>query len=258
MTRIDDAHAAMEAAPEDDALRLRFYERLAESELFLLLAEEPRGEDVTPAEVEVEGQGFVLVFDLEERLAEFAGGVAPYVGLSGRALIRMLAGQGMGIAVNPDVAPSAMLIPGAAVAWLAGTLGQGPVAAEARAVEVTTPQGVPEVLLAGLDRKLAAAGGMAHAAWLAGVRYDDGTRGHMLAFVGAVPGAEAALAQAVSEALTFSGVEAGTLDVTFLGAEDGVVARLARVGLRFDLPTLVVPEAPQAPGTDPARPPRLR
>ena len=36
-TPLDAAHAAMEAAPEDDAARLRFYERLADSELFLLL-----------------------------------------------------------------------------------------------------------------------------------------------------------------------------------------------------------------------------
>ena len=36
-TPIDTAHAAMEAAPEDGALRLRFYERISDSELFLML-----------------------------------------------------------------------------------------------------------------------------------------------------------------------------------------------------------------------------
>ncbi len=35
-TPLDRAHAAMEAMPQDDAARLRFFERLADVELFLL------------------------------------------------------------------------------------------------------------------------------------------------------------------------------------------------------------------------------
>ena len=42
-TALDLAHAAMDAAPEDNAARLRFYHRLADSELFLLLSAEPDG-----------------------------------------------------------------------------------------------------------------------------------------------------------------------------------------------------------------------
>ena len=82
----------------------------------------------------------------------------------------------------------------------------------------------------------------------------------MLAFVDAAPGAEGALAQAVGEALTFSGIEAGALDVAFFDASDPVAPRLARVGLRFDLPALARPERaePSAPGMDPDKPPKLR
>ncbi|MEO1789403.1 MAG: SseB family protein, partial [Pseudomonadota bacterium] len=47
-TPLDIAHVAMEAAPEDDAARLRFYERLVDAELVLLLAEDADGERVTP------------------------------------------------------------------------------------------------------------------------------------------------------------------------------------------------------------------
>ena len=46
MTPLDTVHAAMEAAPQDDAARLRFYERLADSELFLLLTEEAQGDNI--------------------------------------------------------------------------------------------------------------------------------------------------------------------------------------------------------------------
>jgi hypothetical protein len=81
----------------------------------------------------------------------------------------------------------------------------------------------------------------------------------VLAFVDALEGAEKALASAAGEALTFSGIEAGVMDVLFVRASDPLAARLARVGLRFDLPE---PEATQtpgaAPGMDPAKPPKLR
>ncbi len=62
-TPLDDAFAAMEAAPQDDAARLRFYERLADSELFLLLKKEAEGEVLDPEVFELTDASFVLVFD---------------------------------------------------------------------------------------------------------------------------------------------------------------------------------------------------
>lgn len=258
ITDLDLAHAAMQAAPDDDALRLRFHERLADTELFLLLTRDPVGDDVDPQMVEAEGQQFVLVFDREARLAEFSGSVAPTVTLAGRGLVKMLVGQGIGLALNLGVAPSATLIPAAAVDWLARTLAHAPVPTAARPLQFSAPKGLPEALIIGLDRKLATAGGMAQGAWLVGVTYEGGVRGHMLAFIGALPEAESALAAAAGEALTFSGVEAGAMDVTFIAAGHPVEARLARVGLRFDLPEPAAPVAPGPPGLDPEKPPKLR
>jgi hypothetical protein len=257
MTDLDEAHAAMEAAPEDDAVRLRFYERLADTELFMLLGEEAAGDKITPELFEIEDQRFSLVFDREERLSQFVGRVAPYAGLPGRALADMLAGQGIGLALNLDVAPSAMLIPAEAVDWLVETLAHGPDETEARLTEVSSPTGLPEAVVTGLDRKLAIAAGMARFAYLAAATYDDGARGHVLAFVDAGDGAEKALATAAGEALTFSGIEAGVMDVLFIRASDPMAAHLAKVGLRFDLPELAVPEAPGAPGMNPDKPPKL-
>jgi hypothetical protein len=257
-TELDVAHAAMEAAPEDDLARLRFYERLAGGEVFLLLTEEAVGDSIAPELFEVEDQRFVLVFDREDRLAAFAGTVAPFAALSGRALAEMLAGQGIGLALNLDVAPSAMLLPAEAVDWLAATLANAPQEAEARPVEVTAPGALPEALLLALDRRLASAAGLAEVAWLAGVTYADGRRGHVLAIVGSVLGAERAIAATVGEALTFSGLEAGEIDVTFLTPTDPLIDRLARVALRFDLPKPARATAPSAPGMDKNRPPRLR
>lgn len=257
-TPLDAAHRAMEAAPGDDAARLRFFDRLAGAELLLLLAAEAEGDAVTPEVFEVEGASFVLAFDTEERLAAFTGRISPYAALSGRAMAAMLAGQGLGLALNPEVAPSAFLMPPEAVAWLAQTLTARPSEDEARPSRLSPPTGLPDVLLTALDAKLASAQGLARHAWLAAVAYDDGREGHLLAFVDALPGAEPGLARAAGEALTFSGVEAGELDVAFFRASDPVTARLARVGLRFDLPQPGAAPAPAAPGMDPDRPPRLR
>ncbi|MHA6265009.1 SseB family protein [Arenibacterium sp. CAU 1754] len=259
-TPLDHAHAAMEAAPEDAARRMRFYERLADGELFLMLTEEAEGENISPELFEVAEGRFVLVFDREDRLARFAGRPAPYAALSGRALAQMLAPQGIGMGLNLDVAPSSFLVPAEAVAWLADTVAHTPDEVEARIDEVSAPGGLPESLITALDAKLATATGLAASAYLVGVTYQSGGRGHMLAFVDATEAARGALAKAAGEALTFSGIEAGAMDVGFFAASDPVAAKLARVGLRFDLPEPEQPQtlAPSAPGRDPDRPPILK
>ncbi|MGR3759950.1 SseB family protein [Roseobacteraceae bacterium NS-SX3] len=259
-TPLDQAHAAMEAAPGDDAARLRFYERLAGSELFVLLAKEAEGESIAPELFETDEGAFVLVFDREERLAQFAGRIVPYAALPGRVVAQMLAGQGIGLGVNLEVAPSAILLPPEAVSWLHEMLGHAPDEVKAGIEEISAPAGLPEALLPALDAKLAAAAGLAATAYLAAVRYRGGGQGHLLGFVDAREGAEAALAKAVGEALTFSGIEAGALDVGFFAASDPVAASLARAGLRFDLPEPEAPKAyqPRIPGGDPDTPPKLR
>jgi hypothetical protein len=258
-TLLDAAHAALSADPENEALRLRFYERLADGEMFLLLEREAEGQVLDPRVFDLEAGSFVLVFDREERLAEFTGGVAPYAALPGRVIAGLLKGQGIGLGVNLGVAPSELLLPAEAMDWLAEALAQGPEETEATPEQFHPPGGLPDGLVAGLDAKLARAGGLASGALLAAVTYRGGRRGHMLAFLDAAEGAEAALARAASEALVFSGVEAGEIDVAFLHSVDPAAVSMARVALRFDLPAAEpgARPAPPAPGMDPDKPPRL-
>lgn len=257
MTPLDIAYEIM---AHDEDQRLRFYERLADGEMFLLLEEEAQGDTLKPQVFPLQDGPVVLIFDLEERLAEFTGGVSPYAALPGRVVAKMLAGQGIGLGINLGVAPSEMILPPFAVDWLAEMLDTAPEEAEGLPEAFHAPQGLPEVLVSGLDAKLARAGGLAGAALLAGVTYQGGRRGHMLAFVDAVSGAEGALAQAAAEALAFSGIDAGEMDVTFLAGDDPATAAMARVALRFDLPEPVKVQLADrpAPGSDPANPPKLR
>ena len=124
----------------------------------------------------------------------------------------------------------------------------------ARPVALHAPE-IPPRLIDGLDAKLASAAGLARHAWLAGAEFADGSYGLLLAIINPASGAEAALAQAVSEAVIFSGLEQESLDVAFFSEGDPIAERLARVGLRIDLP---VPEVPKPPRPSPDTPPRLR
>lgn len=258
-TALDAAHAAMEAAPEDDAARLGFFERLADSELFLMLTEEARDENISPELFDVADGQFVLAFDREARLAQFSGRPVPYVALSGRVLVSMLAGQRIGLGLNLEVAPSSMLVPAEALGWLAETLQHGPQEVEQRLAEFLPPSGLPDRLLSALDAKLATAAGLAQTAFLVATKSHDGAMGHLLGFVGAIDGAESALAKAASEALTFSGIEAGAMDVGFFAPDDAAAVLLAKTGLRFDLPQPEpVQRVREAPGRNPEKPPILK
>jgi hypothetical protein len=144
------------------------------------------------------------------------------------------------------------------VTWFNQTLSVNPEEAVAKPEEVFPPKGLPDIMITSLDQKLASARGLARSAYLVGATYADKRRAHLLAILDPVPGAETALARAAREALVFSGIEAGEMDVTFFRSSDAIAARLAKVGIRFDLPKADKAEGPQAPGMNPDRPPRLK
>ena len=54
VTLLDAAHAAVSADPENEALRLRFFERLADGEMVLLLEREAEGDSLEPRILELE------------------------------------------------------------------------------------------------------------------------------------------------------------------------------------------------------------
>lgn len=258
-TPLDLAHARMSAAPEDDAARLRYYEALADADLVLWLEAEAQGAALAPRVIDAGDGPLVLAYDRDDRLAEAAGTPVPYAALPGRVVAAQLAGQGVALGINLGTAAPAFLVPPEALAWLAGILDRAPQPAQARPAAFAPPGALPLALIDLLTARLARAGGLAQGALLAGVTYDDGRRGHMLAYLGASPAAQEALARMAAEALAFSGIDAGEMDVTFLDPADAAVAVMARVARAFDMPAPQAPAAaapPAAPGTD--RPPRLR
>ena len=256
-TPLDTAYLAMQ---EDEAQALAFYARFLEAELYLMLEGEAGTGAVEPLVMETSDGALVLAFDLEERMAAFNDTPSDYVALSGRRVAKLLAGQGVGIGLNLGEAPSAMVLPPEAVAWLAeASIGEDE-EVEAKPLEIGKPAGVPEALIAALDVKLANMAGVVSAAHLVSVRYEGGEQGHMLALVNVPETAKTGVSEALSEALRFSGVEAGRLDLAFLAADDPHLESFARAGLGFEIPELILPkaQAPIAPGMDPNKPPILR
>ena len=257
MTPLDQAYANMEAGGDEE--RLSYYGLLAGAELFVALTEEPSGDNIKPWIFDT-GQGkLAIAFDTEDRLAEFGNGPTSFVALSGRTIVEMLRGQGIGLGVNLVVAPSGHLMEPSDIEWLARTLDQQPEETDARPTALNPPSALPDAFLVALDARLSALAGQARYAYLAEAEYEGGLKSHLLAFVNALDGAEAALVQTVSEALTFSGIEAGALDVMFVEASDPIAAQFAKAGLRFDLPQPSAPEDVQmeAPGSNPDKPPIL-
>ena len=163
----------------------------------------------------------VLVFDREERLADFTGGIAPYAALPGRVIAGMLKGQGIGLGVNLGVAPSSMLLPPEAMDWLAETLDgrarRGGGACPRRSMRPIGARGAG--CRAGRQAGAGRGAGRS-AAVLAGVVYADGRRGHLLAFSMRRRGPRRRWRARWARRWSFPGLEAGELDVVFLAAGD--------------------------------------
>ena len=258
MQSLDQAYAEMQAG--DAAAGLRFYRLLADATLFLLLEREAEGARVDPRVFDLPDGPVLLAYDSEERLAALGQGPLPYAALPGRLIAQQMLGQGLSLGLNfGSGAASEVLLPPEALRWLCEMLEAKPLEMEATPAQFYAPQGLPDALSDALRFTLGGAAGLARAALLAGVRYSDCRLGHMLAVIDALPAAEEALARALGEALVFSGLDAGELDVTFLASGDAVVAELARVAVVFEVPERAVEAAVEraAPGMD-GKPPRLR
>jgi hypothetical protein len=254
LTPIDRAHAALAAAEDDAGLRLAFYGAVLASEILLLLEDEAEGDRVRPFVVETGAGRLVLAFDTSERMASFLDRPRDYLALSGRALFTMLEGQGIGIALNPDVAPSASVIPPAAIDAMA-TAPAAPDTAAARLARFRPPADAPSRLVEALAARMAAHGGLIAAAHLVTAEDAGGGERLLLALEGVPEAAEAAVARAMDEALRFSGVEGVGLDILY--PTDSLLARLRPVALTLR-PEPAAGRKPVPPGADPARPPRLR
>lgn len=254
MTALDHAHAAMIAAPQDEAARLAYFGALADAALWLWLEAEAEDDRLSPRVFDLPDGPAVLAFDTPERLAEVAGAAA-YAELPGRVVAQALAGQGVALGVNLGAEAPSFLVPPEAVDWLATLVTAAPEGAEVAggaeaAGQVVPPGPLPDALGRGLVlrlRGLAAAGAL--------VRMD----GALTLVLTDAAAEETALARAAGEAAAFAAWPE-PLGVAFARAGSALDRAAQALGRALDLtpPAFPPPAAPRAPGTDPERPPKLR
>jgi hypothetical protein len=204
-------------------------------------------------------RAYVAAFDTEERLAAFAGRIAPYAALSGPDARAAPRPRGLGLALNPE-APRPPDAPAARRGGLArrrarGATGRGDGAARGGASAGRPARRAPR-----RARRQARHGhgasratpGSPPSPMPAAAR--PSPRGRRRGALGAEP----AIARADRRGADLLGSGGRELDVDFLPMADPAVARIAKVGLRFDLRRRSRRAAPARPGMDPDRPPRLR
>ncbi len=257
MTLLDQAHAAMEAGGEPEALA--FWRAFADAELFLVLEREAVGDVLEPRVFDLSMGRMLLAFDSEERLATISDAAVPYAALPGRVIAGQLAGQELALGLNLGTgAGCETVLAAGSLDWLVQMLTQEePQERQAQIARLAAPL-LPDGLRAALVGLVPGQGLGA----LAQVEYQDGGWGHVLALAGLSSGDEARMARAVTEALAFSGLDAAALDLVFTDAGSPLFDRIAQAGqvLHPVMRAAVVDPvaAPKAPGSDPDKPPRLR
>ena len=258
MTPLERTIVMLESTPDDPTRFSAVIERLADAEVFLALEVATLEAEVKPKTVWLKAQEYVAIYDTELRLAESVGGEAEYLSVSGRALVQMLMGQEVGIALNPGTTAIGYVFEPETLHWLAQSLDERPNEIAQQISEVSAPPVLTPKALDALSVKLTAAQGLAEYACLVEATDSEEHKNPMLCFVGLVPDAQADLAKLVQEYLQFSEQDCAPWDVTYFTPDHGMVQKLLKVGLRFDLPKPEVAVEQPAPGTTPGQPPILR
>ncbi|MGB1234894.1 MAG: SseB family protein [Planktomarina sp.] len=253
-TALDRAFLALESDPDDTTARLRYFERVMDAEVFVPMAG-GNEEAVTPVSEVMDGVEYVLAFDLEQHLADDAGGLMDYFTVSGRGLVEMLVGQGAGVLLNKGQRSENAVAP-ETIEWLAQMSGVTPDMVDDTPEELLPPLGLDEGLILALDAKFSTMRGLASHATLVMARYADDRKQPLVGVFGALEDAQPDIARAVTEAAQFSGAELDAVDLVFLPTDHAVAGKMDAVGLKFQIPRAEVPQQ-VAPGSDPAKPPRL-
>lgn len=234
----------------DTARRARILSRLADTELFAALTQEPAGDRAELRIFPLEDGAAALACDSEDRLAGFFGGPVAYLALPGRILAAALVAEGRGLLVNPGE-PSEMLLDPAALAWLGQAL-----RAEPNFVSDATPRAVRPprsdvvaVLAEPVALRLGDMAGLVESAALVAADWPDGRSNHTLILKSVDESRRNAVAKAFAELLAFLPEIAGGVDLAFSERPHPAVA------LVIDTP---VPEPEEPARRDPDAPPRLR
>ncbi len=159
---------------------LRFYEGVAAQPLIVPVMEPEGDATARPKTLLLETVEVALAFDTEDRFAAFITTPTEFVTMIGADLARALGPLGVGVALNPGVAPGETVLDAEALAWIA-QLTEANVAVEKilGGIRVGPPVNPESILLEALGIRLAEMAGHIAEAWLLGVAAPGGGEAYL-------------------------------------------------------------------------------
>jgi len=226
----------MSRNPENNDARLNYYGVLADTNLFLLLEQEPSNEILEPKFIQLEGKNFALAFDSEESLAEFYGEAAAFAEVTGRVLAKMLLEEKIGLGINLGVYEGELLLPWEIIEWFVNVLDEAPNLVQNTPKKFLRAEAFPEVLFKALQEKLMPAVGLFDEIWICAVEYNEDETSHLICLMGVQNSAQQAIVKSINEVLSFTNIDLGNIDVAHFSYDDEVCTKIREIGIKLEFP----------------------
>ena len=226
----------MSRNPENNDARLNYYGVLADTNLFLLLEQEPSNEILEPKFIQLEGKNFALAFDSEESLSEFYGEAAAFAEVTGRVLAKMLLEEKIGLGINLGVYEGELLLPWEIIEWFVNVLDEAPNLVQNTPKKFLRAEAFPEILVKALQEKLMPAVGLFDEIWICAVEYNEDETSHLICLMGVQNSAQQAIVKSINEVLSFTNIDLGNIDVAHFSYDDEVCTKIREIGIKLEFP----------------------
>ena len=236
MTQLNKAFLEMSQNPENNDARLKYYGVLADTNLFLLLEQEPSNEILDPKFIQLKGNNFALAFDSEEKLSEFYGETAAFAEVTGRVLAKMLLEEKIGLGINLGISEGELLLPWEIIEWFVNVLDEAPNLVQITPKKFLRAEAFPEILVKALQEKLMPAVGLFDEIWICAVEYNEDESSHLICLMGAQNSAQQAIVKSINEVLSFTDIDLGNIDVAHFSYDDEVCTKIREIGIKLEFP----------------------
>lgn len=226
----------MSRNPENNDARLNYYGVLADTNLFLLLEQEPSNEILEPKFIQLEGKNFALAFDSEESLSEFYGEAAAFAEVTGRVLAKMLLEEKIGLGINLGVSEGELLLPWEIIEWFVNVLDEAPNLVQTTPKKFLRTEAFPETLFKALQEKLMPAVGLFDEIWICAAEYNEDESSHLICLMGVQTSAQQAIVKSINEVLSFTDIDLGNIDVAHFSYDDEVCTKIREIGIKLEFP----------------------
>ena len=260
MKQLNKAFLEMSQNPENNDARLNYYGVLADTNLFLLLEQEPRNEILEPKFIQLEGNSFALAFDSEENLSEFYGKAAEFAEVTGRVLAKMLLEEKIGLGINLGVSEGELLLPWEIIEWFVNVLDETPNLIQTTPKKFSPVKAFPEIMFKALQEKLKPAVGLFDEIWMCAVEYNEDETSHLICLMGVQNSAQQAIVKSINEVLSFTDIDLGNIDVAHFNYHDEASSKIRTIGVKLEFPQMneLKSAAGNAKNKVTSQPPKLR